>query len=151
MPGLSSTGEEDTERTRTILIVDSDLGFICWLGCTLNAVGYVALPAQDWRNASALLRRLNVGVGLLVVNYSLPGASEFTEVLRRSNEHLRVIALVGEGGDPTVAFPGADASQSKFSHLGEVSETEWLESVEAVLGCDAKTSWGVRSSADIRA
>jgi len=134
------------ERVKTILIVDNDLGFLYWLGCMLCAAGYVALPAKNSQNARELLSRLNIGIQLLVVNSSMPGARALAETLRRSQGQLKVIALIGGGEEPSRAFPGADASQHKRSCLGELSEIEWLETIEGVFARAAATTQGLRSS-----
>jgi len=144
---INSMLDPSGEHVKTILLVESDLGFLCWLGCMLCAAGYMALPAKSCQNASELLSRLHVGIRLLVVNRSMPGASEFAESLRRSHEDLKVIALIGDGEEPDPAFPGADASQHKYSCQGEVSETEWLETIGGVFDCDSATYRGQRSSA----
>jgi hypothetical protein len=135
------------ERVKTILLVDSDLGFLYWLGCTLCAAGYMALPAKNSQNANDLLCRLNVGIQLLVVNSSMRGARAFAEAMRRSQSHLKVIALIGGGEGPSPGFPGADASQHKRSCLGEFSETEWLETIESVFAHDAEPTRSLRSLA----
>jgi hypothetical protein len=139
---LDPTGE----RVKTVLVVDNDLGFLYWLGCTLCAAGYMALPAKNSQNAKELLGRLNVGVQLLIVNSSMPGARAFADMLRRSQGRLRIVALIGGGEQPTRAFPGADASQHKRSCLGEFSEIEWLETVERVFAGEAATTQGLRTS-----
>jgi len=144
----SINGMLDTsgERVKTILLVDSDLGFLYWLGCTLCAAGYMALPAKNSQNAGELLSRLNVEIHLLVVNSSMRGARTFAEELRRSQSDLKVIALIGGGERPSAAFPGADASQHKCSCLGEFSEIEWLETIEGVLAGAAAKTGNLRSS-----
>jgi hypothetical protein len=160
-PDLSTEAQEDAlledsingmvgpsgERMKNILVVDSDLGFVYWLGCTLCAAGYMALPAKDSQNASELLSRLKVGIQLLVVNPSMPEARDFAEALRRSQRHLKVIALLGGGEGLGRAFPGADASQHKRTYLGEFSEIDWLETIENVFARDAATTPDLRSSA----
>jgi hypothetical protein len=134
------------ERVKTILVVDSDLGFLYWLGCTLCAAGYMALPAKNSQNASDLLSRLNVGIQLLVVNAAMRGAHAFAEAMRRSQRDLKVIALIGGIEGPSPGFPGADASQHKRSCMGEFSETEWLETIESVFARNAEPTRGLRSS-----
>jgi hypothetical protein len=134
------------ERVKTILVVESDLGFLFWLGYTLCGAGYMALPAKSCQNASELLSRLNVGIRLLIVNCSMPDAGAFAEELRRSHRELKVIALIGDGEEPGPVFPGANASQHKYSCLGEVSELEWLETIASVFAEDAADDQVLRSS-----
>jgi hypothetical protein len=158
VPVLSADAQEDAlledsingmldaagERVKTILVVDDDLGFLYWLGCMLCDAGYMALPARNSQNANDLLSRLNVGIQLLVVNASMRGARAFAEALRRSQRHLKVIALIGGGQRPRPGFPGADASQHKRSGQGEFSETEWLETIESVLARGTATTRTLR-------
>jgi hypothetical protein len=119
----------------TILAVDSDLGFLCWLGCALSHAGHVTLPAVNCRDAFDLLSRVRSGIDLLVVNYSIQGASALAMALSRSQRHLKVIALVGYGDEPCLAPGRVDAFYCRCSHVDEASETEWLETIEGVLAC----------------
>ncbi len=125
---------------RTILIVDRELGFVFWLGQTLDAVGYDAFPAKDIVDARKLLGELNIEIDLLIVNSSLAGAAEFTDAVRRSQGHLKVIAVSGEGDDPSsAAFPGADASQPKPNLTDQAVEIEWLQTIQRVLQPNTKS------------
>ena len=117
---------------KTVLIVDRELGFVFWLGQALDRAGYQALPAKSCEDAAELLNQLNVEIDLLIVGHSLPGASAFADELRRSQGYLRVIAVIGDGEEPSSPFPGANASQPMLSGVDEASETEWLEAIEGV-------------------
>ena len=117
---------------RTVLIVDPELGFVFWLGQALDRAGYQALPAKSCEDAAELLKQLNVEIDLLIVGHSLAGACAFADDLRHSQGHLKVISVIGDGDEPSVAFPGADASQFMLSGVDEASETEWLETIEGI-------------------
>ena len=75
----------------TVLIVDSDLGFVFWLGQKLNEVGHHAWPAVSVSNAKALAARFDPNV--LIVNFSLPGAEAFVKSFQRSHTEVRILAL----------------------------------------------------------
>ena len=117
---------------KTVLIVDPELGFVFWLGQALDRAGYQALPAKSCEDAADLLKQLNVEIHLLIVGHSLPGAAAFTDALRRGQGHLKVIAVIGDGEEPSAPFPGANASQLMLSAVDETSEIEWLETIEDV-------------------
>ena len=122
--------------SRTVLIVDRELGFVFWLGQALDRAGYQALPAKSCEDAAELLQQLKVEIHLLIMGHSLAGAAAFADDLRRSQGHLKVIAVIDEGEEPISAFPGADATRFMLSGVGEASETEWLETIEDILGQD---------------
>src|SRR5258708_6666649 len=63
----------------TILIVDDDLGFVCWLGEIVTEAGYQAVPALDSLQAAALVNELNLQIDLVVMNPGLPGVSQMIE------------------------------------------------------------------------
>jgi hypothetical protein len=129
-------GEIEEKHIPTVLIVDRELGFVFWLGQALDEAGYQALPARSCEAATDLLKQLHVEIDLLIVGDSVPGLRAFSDALRRSQRHLKVIVAVGEREEPRTAFPRSDASQRKCSYRGEISKLDWLETVEAVLTRD---------------
>ena len=88
----------------TVLIVDEDLGFVCWLGEILSEVGYQAIPALDSTSAAALVEELNQTVSLVIVNPALRGVIELTRVLSRRDPSLKIIALRNPGTDTAGAI-----------------------------------------------
>ena len=118
--------------TKTVLIIDPELGFVFWLGQALDRAGYQALPAKNCEDAAELLKLLNVEIHLLIVGHSVAGAGAFAESLRQAQGHLKVIAVLGEGEEPGDPFPGAHASRVMLSAVDETSETEWLATIEGV-------------------
>ena len=111
----------------TVLIVDNDLGFVFWLGKTLDAAGYQSLPAKSIAAAGTLLEEITGKIDLLIVNSALPGAAEFITSLRRSLRRLKVIA-VREVAGPFTTLPGVDVWRSKFQNIVDPSfGLEWLQ------------------------
>jgi hypothetical protein len=93
-----------------VLIIDHDLGFVFWLGQTLDAIGYNTLPAKGVPEAISLLKELQVRIDILIVSSSLPGAVEFADDLRQANRKLKVIALVDDHevqSDPQLRWDGS--------------------------------------------
>jgi hypothetical protein len=119
--------------TRTVLIVDRDLGFVFWLGQALDNAGYRALPAKSIGDAATLLGQMNLEIDLLIVSLFLEGAAEFADALRRFQGHLKVIAVIGEWEEPSSALRGADASERRPLSLGDVSRIQWLRTIQRVL------------------
>ena len=49
---------------KTVLVIDSDLGFVFWLGRGLDQAGYPSFPAKSVPNAKTLLNELKIAVDL---------------------------------------------------------------------------------------
>lgn len=111
-------------RQVVVLIVDSDLGFVIWLGVSLAANGYATLPAGTSWAAQQLLDELRVAPDLVVANLGVAGTVELVEALRRANPALKVIAI--EDGTPIKRPIAVDAAHFR-------SEAGWLMIVERVL------------------
>ncbi len=80
-----------------ILILDSDLGFQCWLGRGLWIAGYVASPATSVAHAEALVRRFHADIDVLIGSPETAGFIGFTKRFKAMRGHLRVIATVASG------------------------------------------------------
>ncbi len=113
----------------TVLIVDNDLGFVFWLGKTLNAAGYEALPAKDAADASALLGELDKTPDLLIVNPALPRIDSLIDRLRRTHKQLKVIAI-GAFAEPDISNAEAKSNPSAFD---ESYKERWLDIVRKVM------------------
>ena len=64
---------------KTVLIIDSDLGFVFWLGRILQGAGCEVIPAKSSAEASVLLSELSTGVDLLIVDSRLAGVVDFAD------------------------------------------------------------------------
>ena len=118
---------------KTALIVDGDLSFGFWLARGLDHAGYQAYPAKSVADATALLGELRIEVDLMIVNAALAEPAEWIESLRRSNERLRVVALIGD--QPRLAGIGArvDLCCRKPERHDDAKLSEWIEHVEQLL------------------
>ena len=132
---------------KTILILDTDLGFVFWLGEILTQAGYRAVPAQSIKEATSLMRRLKTLADLLIVSPAVHGAAEWMQ--SRGNPLLRpVIAAVEDPVDGRVALMGARAvcrkpefgrpdadavSEAGADRALRRVELEWLATVQQVL------------------
>ena len=94
--------------------MDRDPAFVFWLGQVLDDAGHLPLPAKSIGGASALLDQLNLEIDLLIMDRSLEGAPAFADTLRRSQGHLKVIAVIDEGEEPI----------SAFTHYNETPDSE---------------------------
>ena len=117
---------------KTILIVDSDLGFIFWLGQVLDSAGYEALPATSVQDAIALLDLLHLSISLLMLNASLPDAGYLIEALRKSQTHVRVIGISATEERGSI-LQGVDVWRSKPERIDERAKLEWLQLTDRVL------------------
>ena len=117
----------------TVLIVESDLGFVFWLGQVLLGAGYEALPAKGVADASALVRELKAQVDVLIVNPSLAGASNLVKTLRRSRGDLKVMAVLSDTDQQPPPIPHADAEIRKPLRTDRIAGFLWIRSVEQLL------------------
>src|SRR5690349_13517883 len=83
---------------KNALILDTDLGYAFWLCRGLDQVGYESFPARSVSDALTLLEDLAIGLDLLIVDSTVPGAADFIEALRRVNDRVKVVALSGNPG-----------------------------------------------------
>lgn len=118
---------------KTVLIIDTDLGFVFWLGQALLEGGYNALPAKGVPEAKALLSELEAETDLLIVNPCLAGAADLIDALRASNVELKVLALRGEQDLSAAKIPCPDASIRKPLRPDRIASSLWLRTVEQLL------------------
>jgi DNA-binding NtrC family response regulator len=124
------TGSE--AAMKTVLIVDSDLGFVFWLGQELDAAGYRAFPARSVTDATALLGELKIGVDLLIVNPALPHAAGFVETLGGSNNDLKVVA-VSDNESVLDIVRNIDRHCRKPKRMDESARSNLISEIECVL------------------
>lgn len=117
---------------KTVLIVDADLGFVFWLGQVLDVAGYSAFPARSVPDARALLAECKLAVDVLILNPSLPGASDLVTAFRHNPENIKVVA-VSEGGSINGSRLDADATCYKPADISEQTRLEWTRVLQRVL------------------
>jgi hypothetical protein len=122
-----------TEK-KVVLIIASDLGFMCWLGLTLGAAGLDALPAKKVSDAKRLIRDFDLRVDVLVIDPQIEGAEKFAESLRRSPHQTRVIA-VAAGTDPAsvLAAPPFELWKAPPGRSDTCAAVDWVHTVESQL------------------
>jgi DNA-binding response OmpR family regulator len=113
-----------------VLIVDDDLGFVCWLGEIFNEVGYQPIPALNSLQAVSLTKELNLEIGLVVMNPKLEGISEMIQNL--SPEPPRIIIIRDQTSEPVGTSQGI-AMVERPSPKEPISRKEWLKKVRKVL------------------
>jgi len=128
----SSAISKEKTISPTILLVDTDLGFMFWLGQALGDDGYEALPAKSVGDAISLIDQLKIRIDLLIVNASLQRHASLVDRLHRTQEHLKVIAVSADRETPMPK--GFDASKSKPLRIDRAAKLEWLDLVRSVLG-----------------
>ncbi len=132
--GLQPVASEFRRPTvKTILLVDSDLGFIFWLGHVLDAAGYIALPAKSVPDAIVLLVQHRLTISLLVLNSSLAGAASLVEVMRNLQARVKIIGINTAEGDTGGPLQGIDISRPKPERIDERTTRDWLHLTKRVL------------------
>lgn len=116
----------------TVWIVDDDLGFVWWLGEIFTEAGCRALPALNCEQAISLLKKLNVGIDLLVVNPHLPGVSKMLHILGRAHRNLKIVAIAKASQELTAAIH-QQANLERPSASDSISRPEWLNKVRRLL------------------
>jgi DNA-binding NtrC family response regulator len=119
------------DQATTVLIVDTDLGFIFWLGELFNEIGCNVVPALDCAQAVSILNDLTLKIDMVVVSYRLTGVPQMIDALRTSGRVLRIVAI-SEGAEAGDAVK-ADAILTRPSAWQQVSREEWLEQVRKLL------------------
>ena len=117
---------------KTALILDPDIGFGFWLARGLDQSDYQSFPAKSVADASALLDELRIEVDLLILNLALPDAAELIESLRRLNEELKVVALIGDQPRLPGIAARVDLCCRKPART-EAQRLEWIGHVEELL------------------
>ena len=119
---------------KNVLIIDSDLGFVFWLGQALDAAGYETLPAKGVSEAISLLAEFRVIIDVLMVRYTLPGADTFAAELRwAQGGHLKAIALIDEEDERIESLTSWDGWQVKPGLPDETARRSFLRLVQGVL------------------
>ena len=117
---------------KTALILDPDIGFGFWLARGLEQSDYQSFPAKSVADAAALLDGLRIEVDVLILNVALPDAAELIESLRRLNDDLKVVALIGD----QPRLPGIAARVDlccRKPDRTEAKRLEWIGHVEELL------------------
>jgi hypothetical protein len=116
---------------KNILIVDSELRFMNWLGAVLIAADVQPWPACNVPDAITVVGcNPAVPLDLAIVNSSLPGVSDLIAFCRRM-EGLKVMAL---GTESKSALVGIDVWRRKPTSRDDNAKREWAQAIEEISG-----------------
>ena len=118
-----------------ILLVDTDLGFLFWLGSALDAAGYEAFPARSVPDAIALLADLHLTVELIIINFALAGAANFVRAMRQASRRLKIVSL-SDPESSDLEF-GPDAVFAKPAGVTQQATADLVQIVRTTLASDA--------------
>jgi len=116
---------------KTTLIVDSDLGFVFWLGQGLDLIGYAAFPARSVPAAQKLLEEFKIIVNLLIINPALADCDGFIQTLRGANRRVDVIAMYDHEAD-LHRLPDVDLRCRKPERSEESTRQDLIRAIEQV-------------------
>jgi DNA-binding response OmpR family regulator len=117
----------------TVLIVDDDLGFVCWLGERFHEAGYRSLPALNARQAGSLAKELNIKINVLVVNPGLRGVRRLIKTLNHADSPPVKVILIRDPASSTAIVIRAHAILERPSGWEVVSRHEWLRKLRRIL------------------
>ncbi|HKE28100.1 MAG TPA: response regulator [Bryobacteraceae bacterium] len=127
---------------KTVLIIDSDLGFVFWLGRILQGAGCEVIPAKSSAEASVLLSELSTGVDLLIVDSRLAGVVAFADEQRRSRPKVKILVAISDKDTSAGQIQLADVIARKPPHLDDTAASLWLGMVEHAFGSLRQRSSG---------
>jgi DNA-binding NtrC family response regulator len=116
----------------TVWIVDDDLGFVWWLGEIFTEVGCRSLPALSCEQAVSLMKKLNVGIDLLVLNPQLPGVTRMLQILNGARANFKIVAI-GKASPAVATLIHPQASLERPSGSDSISRPEWLQKIRKLL------------------
>jgi CheY-like chemotaxis protein len=123
----------------TVLVIDDDVQFLDSVDGMLTESGYHVLRAADGPEAVSLLEEHREGIGLAIVDLSLPGLSGFEIIgaLSRRPNSLKIIATTGvyrESQLEVAGILGAHATIRKPAPGSPLPKAEWLGTVRTLIG-----------------
>lgn len=116
----------------TVWIVDDDLGFVWWLGEIFTEAGCRALPAMSCEQAVSLLKKLNVGIDLLVLNPQLPGVIRMLKILSSAYANFKIV-VIGKVSPALTTVIRPQANLERPSSSDSISRPEWLKKIRKLL------------------
>lgn len=122
----------DPPTSPTVWIIDDDLGFVWWLGEIFTAAGFQTVPALSCRQAVSLMKRLGLGVDLIVVNPAMAGVSRMLKIFKRVHPQAKIITIQNHSTEHMAAID-AHATLERPSGGDLISRLEWLEKVRKLL------------------
>jgi hypothetical protein len=122
-----------TERNEAaILLIDSDVGFIFWLGKALDLAGYESLPAINIRAATELIEEHRLITDILVIDPFVQGALPFLFHLRQSHPSLKAVAALPVESEKLPDLSGFEAIRRKPTRLTGDAASEWVDLIDSL-------------------
>jgi DNA-binding response OmpR family regulator len=118
---------------KMILVVDSDVGFVFWLGQGLDQNRYAVVPAASVPNARTLLDELGITVDLVIVNPTLPDAAKLVETLRGRNPRLKVVLVADDATAEPAQIPSFDLQCQKPEVIDDSARQDLIAKIRKVL------------------
>lgn len=115
------------------LIVDDDLGFVWWLGDRFHEAGYRTVPALDARQASSIVKELNLKIDVVVVNPALRGVQRLINTLSHAESPPLKIIVIRDPTPSRTILIRADGILERPSGWGPASRHEWLRKLRRIL------------------
>jgi DNA-binding NtrC family response regulator len=84
------------KRNPTILVLDSDLGFMLALSQELSRRQIAVIPSRSVREAQSLLAEFRLSLNLLLMHCGRPGACAFVEEMTKAHPHVKIVGIVSE-------------------------------------------------------
>lgn len=111
-----------------VLILDTDLGFVFWLGEIFSEAGCRTVPTLNSKQALSIIRELKLQVDVVVVDPGLAGVFELIQTLSNSRP-LKIVAIRGDDD----AGCDANATLERPSASSRISREQWLGRVQGLL------------------
>jgi hypothetical protein len=124
--------DDQARAAPTALIIDDDLGFVCWLGEIFKEAGCRVLPALSCGDAVMLTKRLSVKPDLIILNPHLGGAANMLQNYIQT-EPLFNIATIGPPSKALGASIHVHATLERPSPSEPLLREEWLEKLRKLL------------------
>lgn len=118
----------DPERRPVVLIVNEDLGFVCWLGEVLAQAGYYPVPALNSQEAVRLVAELKLPIDVAIVDRDLPGVDEAMATVMNRYPSLKMVARRDAAG----AINNGSTRAGRF-WSAQTARQYWLKSVNTAL------------------
>jgi hypothetical protein len=80
----------------TILVLDSDLGFMLALSQELSRRQIAVIPSRSVREAQSLLAEFRLSLNLLLMHRRRPGACAFVGEMTKTHPPVKIVGIVSE-------------------------------------------------------
>jgi hypothetical protein len=116
----------------SVWIVDDDLGFVWWLGEIFIQAKCRAFPALSCAQALSLMKKLNVGVDLIVVNPHMRGVSAMLDTITHTNGNFKIVALQNPS-EPHITDLISRITLERPAGADRLSRPDWLKKIRKLL------------------